>query len=237
MLTPTDAKGLVYNVGVGRLNFIRSTELDTLSSLLAERISTRLETGRVTWLLSGGSSIDLAVKTRVRLVANLSNLTVSLIDERFGPAGHADSNWQQLGIAGFDFNGLNGRPVLTGKDISHTVSEFNVFLSDILSGSGYIMGLFGMGADGHTAGILPGSSAVGSAQLATSYLGPDYERITVTPRFIKAIDEAYLYAAGSSKIEQIKRLKASLPTEDQPAQALKQAKTLVIIGDYEGVDL
>src|SRR5450830_1401642 len=51
---------------------------------------------RILWLLSGGSSIPIAIIASQSLQnIDLSNLFVSLTDERYGPIGHKDENWQQ----------------------------------------------------------------------------------------------------------------------------------------------
>jgi 6-phosphogluconolactonase/glucosamine-6-phosphate isomerase/deaminase len=185
-------------------------------------------------MLSGGSAISLAVAVRQRLQAHLDNLMISLIDERYGPVGHPDSNWRQLEKAGFNFKGISAYPVLDGLDISTTTASFNKFLQESLDTKHYIIGLLGMGTDGHTAGLLPGSPALEASSLAASYEASDFQRITITPRFIEKMNEAYLYAVGPSKHRQLKQLEENLPVKQQPAQVLKRINNLTVINDIKG---
>jgi 6-phosphogluconolactonase/glucosamine-6-phosphate isomerase/deaminase len=99
----------------------------------------------------------------------LERLTVTLTDERYGPVGHADSNWRQLATAGFDLPGATMLPVLKGLDMPSTVAEFAAVLKHHLSAADFALGFFGIGADGHTAGILPGSPAVAATEFAAGY--------------------------------------------------------------------
>ena len=201
-----------------------------LESLAKERQS-------ILVLLSGGSAIDLAVKLRQKLDVSSASYCFSLVDERYGPVGHNDSNWAQLEKAGFDFRGVSAHPVLSGKSLDETTESFDNYLKGALTNFGYIAGLFGMGADGHTAGILPGSKAASSQSFVTCYKGPDYQRITTTPKFIAKINEAFLYAMGDNKWEQIDSLKQELPIAKQPAQVLKSVPKLTVFNDHEGGSL
>lgn len=186
---------------------------------------------RVLLLVSGGSTIEIAVQVR-RKLARTSGLTVMQVDERFGPVGHSDSNWQQLIKAGFDRTNLKWQPILRNKDINKTSTEYRHDLAGAISGSDLVVGLFGIGADGHTAGILPGSQAVHEQNLVSAYIAPDYERITITPAAIAKINLAIVYATGYEKATALQNLQKDLPVEAQPAQALKLAGDTYVYNDY-----
>jgi len=178
---------------------------------------------RVLWLLSGGSSIAIAVEASKRLkLSNLSNLFVSLVDERYGLIGHQDENWQQLIDAGFNLPSANLYRPLIGKDIEPTRAGFNDWLSDQITMADYKIGIFGIGIDGHTAGIKPHSSAVLSANLVAFFKGDDFPRLTITFLAIKQLDEAIVLALGKDKISVIQSLlNNNLPLDEQPSQILK----------------
>lgn len=205
---------------------------DYLSRVILEKLNNNQ---RVLWLVSGGSAISVAVEVAVRLKgAPLDGLTVSLIDERYGPVGHADSNWQQLYEAGFLLEGAALVPVLSGNQLDETTEAFQQFLTTQLESAHYTIGLFGIGPDGHTAGILPGSSAVAASGFVHAYEGGGYQRITTTLPFLKQLDEAVVYAIGGAKREALDQLQRDIAFDVQPAQILKQIKKLTIFNDYKG---
>lgn len=219
------------------LNFQKTTDTEQVSAWLANVIAAQLAMNKkVLWLVPGGSAIEIAVKTARQLPVNqLSNLTLTLTDERYGPVDHAESNWFQLQIASLKLPGATLKPVLSGDDMPTTVKNFANMLRLELKAADYVIGLFGIGEDGHTAGILPGSPAVASADLAVGYDGGQYRRITITPAAIARLDQAVVFAAGKAKHPQLVKLEKDLPVDVQPAQALKRAGKLTVFNDYKGV--
>jgi 6-phosphogluconolactonase/glucosamine-6-phosphate isomerase/deaminase len=91
-----------------------------------------------------------------------------------------------------------------------------------------------MGADGHTAGILPHSEAVNDGEFAHGYSAGEFERITMTPIAISQLDEAVLYAEGEAKWPMIDQLESDALFTDQPAQGLKRAAKLTVFNDHKG---
>lgn len=86
----------------------QTSSKEHLPAAVANKLASLLETRNVTWFVSGGSNIALETETLNLLVAqqaSLENLTILLIDERFGAVGHAESNWQLLLEAGFMIDG------------------------------------------------------------------------------------------------------------------------------------
>lgn len=190
---------------------------------------------RVLWLVSGGSAIGVAVAVGHQLDPALTKkLTITLIDERFGPIGHADSNWQQLVAAGFDVPQARLIPVLQGKDIQATTTAFATALQEYTTAADYTLGLFGIGSDGHTAGILPASPPVTATAWAAYYAAPPFERITMTPSVIAALDEAVVFAMGKDKQSALEDLRQDIPIVYQPAQALKHIPKVTIFNDQIG---
>ncbi|MFA6295063.1 MAG: 6-phosphogluconolactonase [Candidatus Paceibacterota bacterium] len=215
---------------------------------------------KVLWLVPGGTNIPISVEV-MKIVRKqvseklMNNLTVTLTDERFGPVGHKDSNWEQLMLAGFDFSGIQTLPVLKNLSLEETVNEFsknierafslpispisktdslpvgevipleNSSTSEIINGNDIVIGQFGIGPDGHIAGILPNSSAVKSLNTTFSYTAPPFTRITLTPKALLKISIAYAFVFGESKREAISNLQIkNLSIEEQPAQILKKLK-------------
>jgi 6-phosphogluconolactonase/glucosamine-6-phosphate isomerase/deaminase len=215
--------------------FWKNADVDDVADFLAAILVSHLTDGeKVLWLVPGGSSIEIAAKTSRLLPHKLArNLSVTLTDERYGPVSHADSNWEQLKSAGFRLPGAQLLPVLTGRDFVQTIDDFATLLQKQLKEADFLLGFFGLGADGHTAGILPGSPALTSQKLAAGYDATVYQRITMTPAAITQLDEAVVYAVGRPKHAALDRLAEDLPITEQPAQALKQVPKVTIFNDYK----
>ncbi len=216
-----------------------------LVEYLSEVIESHLRADRhVLWLAAGGSAIEVAVDVSKLLgPRDLHNLVVTLTDERFGDIGHIDSNWQQLKQAGFSLSGASLIPVLKGRDLEATGRSFSDNLDLAMKDADYRIGLFGIGSDGHTAGILPGSPAAISTDMAVSYEDNDnheasgvkrgISRITMSGRAIAQLDEAVVYATGEAKWPQLRLLADTIDVVKQPAQSLKLVSKLTIFTDMK----
>lgn len=213
--------------------FHRIDSIEPVVSYIAEKLKGPLAQGKhVVWLVPGGSAISVAVAVGKKLQdVPLDRLTVTLTDERYGPVGHKDSNWKQLLDAGFDLPGARMIPVLASHDLETTTADFNRLLLTMIGIADTVIGFFGMGPDGHVAGILPHSSAVNSSDFVASYDAPPYQRITMTTVPMLALTEAIIYATGEPKRTALENLKKELPVTDQPAQALKLAHAFTVFTD------
>ncbi|MBW3569171.1 6-phosphogluconolactonase [Candidatus Parcubacteria bacterium] len=231
------------------MNFYKTNSPDSVTEIIANKIVSRLSCGqKIFWIVTGGSNIKIQVEvSRLLKPYELSNLTVTLTDERFGPAGHPDSNWQQLIEAGFDLPKAKLLPVLIDSDRQKTTDEFAKNLEAGFFKADYSMGISGIGPDGHTAGILPGSPDIDSPKLAVSYSdkgiageSPEgvkrgIDRITMTAAAIARIDEVVVCAFGKAKWPWLDKLEEVLPVKQNPAQALKKAGKLEVYNDYKGI--
>ncbi len=91
--------------------------------------------------------------------------------------------------------------------------------------------LLGMGADGHTASLFPGSPALAERQrrvvAATAPHAPK-DRITITPPVIAAAEHVLVLVSGSDKAEALARvLQGPLDTRTLPAQLARRGTWLV----------
>lgn len=207
------------------------------ASALATSITSHLQYGkRVLWLLSGGSGIDIAIKTQELLSADLdlTNLYVSLTDERFGDLNHADENWSQLVAAGLKLPGAHLYRPLLGQDVITTTQLFNNWLGEQFSAADYKIGVFGIGTDSHTAGIKPWSEPKDMQDYAYSFKAEDFERITISSLAIKRLDEAVIQASGDNKLDVIRQLlDGNYPVNIRPAQILKSVKLSSLYTDQK----
>jgi len=221
------------------MQFILSNGWEAGIADLTERLIKELSTNQpVLWLVSGGSNIGAAVTVMDSISEELSaNLSVMLADERYGPVGHADSNWAQLLAAGFDGKQATLSPVLRdGDDLSQAAAYFAELVADNFSRHQVIIAQLGIGPDGHVSGILPNSPAAADTQeLVVAYQGGDYQRLTTTFEALKHITIDYSFAYGEGKRAALTSLlNQDLPLAIQPSQILKQLPEAYVYNDQIG---
>jgi len=190
------------------------------------------------FLLSGGSSLDVARKVFPKLKADQKRLiTVAQIDERYGEPGHPDSNWNGIEEAVGSFDDYAGAVnILQGSgSIEEDTANYNARLRELLVENVMKIGLFGIGADGHVAGILPHEEAdfmkYTDGRMVVNFQGTDFPRITTTSALMKVLDGAIVYACGENKEDTVDRLNKTLLPHQHPAQLLKETnETWVYFG-------
>ena len=222
--------------------FIKVKDADEAAKYLTRVLLEALnKDAKIIWLVSGGSNSEITVAALNNLPDNkINNLTLALVDERFGKPGHRDSNYHKLQQAGLDFSRVNFEAVLTSPDLNFDacLKSYENRLQTLFKEAAVVIGQFGIGADGHTAGILPHSEACSiDDRLVIGYQAADFQRITLSFTAIKRIDQAYVFAFGEDKRPTLSLLHGKdLPLADQPAQIFRQypAKSFIInniIGD------
>jgi 6-phosphogluconolactonase/glucosamine-6-phosphate isomerase/deaminase len=218
--------------------FKTTTEIKDAAEFVVNSVFNQLEKGKkVLLFLTGGSSVAVGVKIADILKEKadgnlLQNLTVTLTDERYGPIDHFNSNFFQLSEKGFSLPKAKIIPILIDEDKNITVEKFKNNLNEEFTKAEYKIGLFGIGADGHTAGILPESVAVSAKNLAFSYETATFSRITITFNTIEKLDEVVVWAQGEDKWKVLKELNTEIDLAKQPAQILKKVPLLTIFSDY-----
>lgn len=217
------------------VQFIHESDSSRAASALGARLIQELETGkRTVWMVCGGSNIPLIVSTMQSIPVELTgNLTVMLTDERYGKPGHPDSNWKQLYDAGFQPGKARVvetlQPELTLQD---TCARYEKALHDTLEPADLVIAQFGIGGDGHIAGILPQSAGLNDEQWVAGYDAGTFKRITITPPVWQHIDIAYAFVYGSTKRTALEQLQhQELPVRDQPAQLLKTLPEVYVYTD------
>ncbi len=212
------------------MKFIKTNSPDDAACFVADLISSKISNDKkVLWLVPGGSALTVAVKASQAIHGVDSNLFITLTDERPGPVGHKDSNWQQLKEAGFNYLTREYYEVLQNQDTLQETTAFAAWLGHFFTSVDFKIGLFGIGSDGHTAGILPGQTSPRGA-LAAYYKEENRERISVTPYLITQLDLAVVYALGLDKKPMLELLANNTPN-DLPLSNLKAAGELIIYND------
>lgn len=218
------------------MQFIGTT-VKTAATDLKDRLQAALDKGhKVLWLTSGGSNIVISANI-LRGLKNTRHLTIAQVDERYGPVGHPDSNWQQLLDSGAPLEGITLLPILENPlaSMNATAESYEAKLKSALSKADVSIAQLGMGADGHIAGILPETDAVTAPGLVVAYQTPQHDRITLTFKGLNQIQELYLFAYGHDKTEQLERLESKdVPESEQPAQYLKRHGHVIVYNDSIG---
>lgn len=218
------------------MKYIYADSLEPVIEKTYSTISGKLTEGqKVLWLLSGGSGGKVCVAVAKKLAGqNLENLFVTLTDERYGPVGHENENWQILVNDGFDLPGATTYRPLRGLTEEGTALQMSEWLNAIMAEVDYSIGVFGVGADGHTSGVKPYSTAVHAKDSVVHFIGEDFSRITTTPYFLRKIDEAVVQLFGTEKHSVVAQLlHRTMPIDEQPAQLLKNISNLTIYSDLE----
>ena len=225
------------------------------ADLFREEVRARLESaGRFTVALSGGS-------TPRRLYRILSSADgppmpwerIHLFwgDERHLPPDHADSNYRMvkeslLNLAPIPESNIHRIPA-ERSSAEEAAREYEAELRRFFSpGSGAIpsldLVLLGLGADGHTASLFPGSTlAADDEHLVTAGFieAMNAHRISLTFPVINASGAVVFLVSGRSKAEPVKRILAEDPSAaDLPAARVRpESGRLVWLLDHDAASL
>ncbi len=218
------------------MNSIYITDSNESADDIVTLLNTTRRSGKTVLLLvSGGSNINLAVRICNQLDESDVPLHLGLVDERYGAVGHADSNWQKLLAAGLNTAKVTAHPVLMDDDsIEQTAQRYDTTLRDLRASVDVTIGLFGIGTDGHTAGILPNSPIITSRQLVDQYDGPDFRRITMTFLAITQLDVVFVVAFGDSKWPALNHMNTDGAVSDIPARIFIATRHTTLYTDYKG---
>lgn len=221
------------------IKFVKTEDLKRCESAIAKGLQTALRSyGRVLWIVPGGSNIPVITSIMNKIsLTDSAKLAIMFSDERYGPVGHPDSNLKQLYDSGFKPKRAMVIPILRPSvSLETTTSLYAEAASVAFGAANYILAFLGMGPDGHTAGILPGSPAAkASIAWVISYETPEFIRITLTPFALSHVTEVFVIARGEAKRSALQLLQAKIqPIIKQPAQLLKKLPNVVIFNDQIG---
>ena len=215
------------------MQLIQATLQDSEAALRSYLQTALDQNKKVLWLISGGSNIVITADI-LRQLHGTQNLTIAQVDERYGPVGHPDSNWQQLLDSGTPLDGITLVPILQNPlgSMHQAAADYEAKLQKLLKTADISIAQLGMGTDGHIAGILPGTESVQAAGLVTSYQTEQFDRITLTFNGLDQVQELWLFAYGQDKKPQLEALQnQELRLSEQPAQYLKRHPRVVVYND------
>lgn len=196
-------------------------------------------------LLSGGSALSLLDYVDHEVLT--SQLTLSVLDERFDLRSGVNNCAQLKETAFFKAATLRGATYInTERAPKETLSEAASRYDDALMlwqaehEDGVILATFGVGVEGHTAGIFPDSvelletyTSIIAAITLEPQVHPYTERFTVTPHFIAtSITAGIAFASGAEKCAIISKLQAKEgEVADLPALLWHKIPTFTLVTD------
>jgi len=215
------------------LNAVAREAADRWIALARESIAAR---GRFTVALSGGSTpralFSLLASEAHRDQVEWGRTVVFWSDERCVPPDHADSNYgmareallSKVPIPTGNVHRMRGEvnPERAALEYEQTVrrelpTEVGAPVFDLI--------LLGMGPDGHTASLFPGTPAIHEkARLVAANFVPklNAHRITFTPPLINAAAHVMFLVAGSDKADVLRAvLEGEFKPDVLPAQLVK----------------
>ena len=230
-----------YNIKVSEdKNFLAIEAAD----LITQKIQSSLnQKDRVKVALCGGSTPKAAYSLLGKKNIDWNRVDLFLGDERWVSEESKESNCHLLNNSLF----LKGNPSLqasfygvsTIELLSPEVSakEYEKVLIENVSGTPpkFDLILLGLGDDGHTASLFPGSEALFERDnLITVGAGKGHKRITFTSKILNASKEVIFLVSGSSKQIALKRLLDQTEAwERTPAKLVDNNTEIIVLTDKE----
>lgn len=191
---------------------------------------------KVLWLLAGGSAQAYyqLMSEILDFSLDFGGLTIALGDERYDRnPNHQTATWpvfeklelfinlQQKGAKFFN--------ILSGASLEEETKRFVSFLERAIADKNFLLVSLGIGADGHTAGIIPlddqqlFESIYLNKGLAVGHThgGAHPNRVTISPELIMQADRVLAYAVGKDKkpaLETLKNLDQFFPETEWSSQ-------------------
>ncbi|MDD4989342.1 MAG: 6-phosphogluconolactonase [Candidatus Pacebacteria bacterium] len=234
------------------MKIVFEKEEKILQKKIATALSEILVTKEPTLLLlaSGSALLFLDLIDREALT---SNLTVGMVDERYSEDPNIN-NFAQLKKTKFYATAEKRRvhffdsQVKKDETLEQYGRRFAENIEDWLreNPKGHLIATFGMGEDGHTAGIFPYPenpeefrSLFEKNPTATAYDAKNKNmyslRVTTTYTFIKTkIDKALIYITGEKKRKALARVLSSSGTiEETPGRIWREMRDVKIFSDIK----
>lgn len=197
--------------------------------------------------LSGGSSLEPLAYVKPETMSGLVTLTT--LDERHDPSG-LNSNFRALARTEFFKQAqLQGAQVI---DTCVLLGESHTELADRIETDvrawtiehphGVMLAVAGVGADGHTAGIMPYSEdrvafteRFEGERFFVAYdasgKNPLAHRVTATMTLIRKLTHVFVYARGAEKREARVAMKEQGPLAECPARIYQSVPATFYFGD------
>jgi 6-phosphogluconolactonase len=202
---------------------VDSNEIATLAAQrIADALKAAIEaSGAATLALSGGTTPRAAYEELAKISGiDWKRVDVYFGDERAVPPNHPDSNFLMVQRALFESVALPPgnihRVMAEQADLEAVARAYEGILPERFS----VM-ILGIGEDGHTASLFPGSPALSErTRRVLPVIGPKPppQRFSVTPPVIEAAEVLILLATGAGKADAVYRaLREPLDIQTTPS--------------------
>ncbi|MBC6368004.1 6-phosphogluconolactonase [Algoriphagus sp. AK58] len=181
---------------------------------IEEKIRTAILTkGSFSMAISGGKTPWEMMKILVKAKLRWEKVNIFQVDEREAPDGHADRNLTQL------FHCLEGSGILTrvnifpmhviAENLEEEANEYAQTLREV-TGDGILdLVHLGLGADGHTASLIPGDPVCEVTDKDIAVTEQPYQgrlRMTMTYPILNRAKEILWVVTGEEKADMLKKL-------------------------------
>ena len=214
------------------------------SNLIAQVIESTLSNkSRAKIALCGGSTPKAAYSLLGKKNINWKNVDLFLGDERWVDNSSEDSNCFLLNDSLFK----EGNPSLNASFFSVSTVELSSPKESAIDYEKTLkknmnmdpprfdLILLGLGDDGHTASLFPGSDALFEREsLVTVGEGKGHKRITFTSKLLSSADSVVFLISGSAKQTALKRLlDQSESWERTPAKLVEPNSEIIVLADKD----
>ena len=168
--------------------------------------------GQTLLALSGGTSVDYRVMLATSEGTEVAPGAICVVDERYGIPFHKNSNellMKNQGVKDFaDRECIESHKILKGKDFLETAKVYEKEIEDLFKKFKKKVGVMGIGANLHTAGIFPYSVAGKSPNFVEAEVVQDTfpKRITLTLKALGEFSNFIILAFGSAKQEALRKM-------------------------------
>ena len=192
--------------------------------------------------LSGGTTPAAAYRVLNQEHLPWNRVDVVLGDERWVPPTDQASNARMLRDTLLAEGGPGAaarfHPVPTELDSpSASVDAFEAYVRELCPGDPprFDVMLLGLGDDGHTASLFPGTAATQErTRLVTIGAGKGLERISLTAPVLSAARQVIFLVSGAGKRQALQRLlDPAEPAERTPAKLVQPQAPVLVLADTE----
>ncbi len=174
----------------------------------AHDILKKLVEGTTLLALSGGTTMNY--QQMIVQPGDIMPGAICVVDERYGEPFHADSNeklFLEHKLKDYaDKNCIETRKILTGLGFEESGIRYNEIIGELLSRFKRRVGVMGVGANVHTAGIFPNSVSAHSPNLVEAETVNDKfpKRVTITLKALGEFTNFVILMFGQEKKEALR---------------------------------
>ena len=194
------------------MNMVEFENTSALDIELAEKVAALLAAdiqarGKASLVVSGGRTPMGFFHLLSQQLLDWSSVTVTLADERWVDADHHDSN-EKLVRENLLINEAHQAQFISLKSAAENAVDAESECEQALASAGqFTVVILGMGDDGHTASLFPGTEALalgldmnsGRTAIAVTPTAAPHQRMSMTlPRLLNA-GQVIIHISGSSK--------------------------------------